>query len=369
MARKAPLTRSHKCLRPYPFTSTIRYMLMVIFGAGASYDSATRFPPGINDDARPPLAADLFSYRFDNIVVRHPVCQPLFPTLRRSKSVEQELERISAEVERYPSDLPRLLALRYYLQEIVMSAEDRWRPRHVGVNNYLDLLAIIERWQNDHNNEPALFVTFNYDTILDVAFESVFGRQLSDIGSYISHPTNTIIKVHGSTNWLRLVNGQVQGTTGHTSRSELELVVPRLADLEWTNSYVTTQQPPRLERGSAYVPAIAIPTVKKTNFECPDSHLEALKAALPEVTLLLVIGWRGMEEHFLSLCKGNMPNLVQMLIVSGSQKDAKETEENIMHTTGFPGIHTSYSDHGFTHFLLREDEPLANFLWSTRPPK
>jgi hypothetical protein len=45
-------------------------------------------------------------------------------------------------------------------------------------------------------------------------------------------------------------------------------------------------------------PAIAIPTLTKDNFVCPESHLAVLREAMTEVSHLLVIGWRAAEDHF-----------------------------------------------------------------------
>src|SRR4029077_6304145 len=95
-------------------------MLMVIFGAGASYDSAQAhrllYPGGGNQDFRvqrelsddggpwrPPLARDLFLNRhraFGDIVQNYPKLAHILPYLREpsnGKSVEQVLESLQEE--------------------------------------------------------------------------------------------------------------------------------------------------------------------------------------------------------------------------------------------------------------------------------
>ena len=37
----------------------------------------------------------------------------------------------------------------------------------------------------------------------------------------------------------------------------------------------------------------------KSDFECPEEHLDHLWKLLPEVTKVIVVGWRGSELHFL----------------------------------------------------------------------
>jgi hypothetical protein len=51
------------------------------------------------------------------------------------------------------------------------------------------------------------------------------------------------------------------------------------------------------------IPALAMPMLDKTSFECPPGHLEALKQALPAVQHVLIIGWRAAEPHVLDLLK------------------------------------------------------------------
>ena len=80
-------------------------MLMVIFGAGASYDSVSTYPPNVvghphggdvaNRFHRPPLANELFENRplFADIIERFQACEPIIPRLR---AVQGETERWKA---------------------------------------------------------------------------------------------------------------------------------------------------------------------------------------------------------------------------------------------------------------------------------
>ena len=95
--------------------SGIRYtplMLMVIFGAGASYDSSPDFPApsGIevirSEPWRPPLTSELFldaNNKFGDIVQKYPRLQGILPFLRsphKGRSVEQQLELYKASIRR-----------------------------------------------------------------------------------------------------------------------------------------------------------------------------------------------------------------------------------------------------------------------------
>ena len=48
-----------------------------------------------------------------------------------------------------------------------------------------------------------------------------------------------------------------------------------------------------------YLPAISIPVQTKSLFSCPQNWLSLLENLLLGVSNLLVVGWRGGEEHFL----------------------------------------------------------------------
>ena len=73
-------------------------MLMVIFGAGASYDSCSSFPPDqyprSSLDFRPPLAKELFLplRDFRGLSAVHDRFQPLLPYLEAQENIEEILE-------------------------------------------------------------------------------------------------------------------------------------------------------------------------------------------------------------------------------------------------------------------------------------
>ena len=91
-------------------------MLMVIFCAGASFDSCPTYPPGysgpviggdpLNKNYRPPLANELFENRpmFAEAIERFPQCQPIVPRLRslRGETLEAILEDLQAKSDLYP---------------------------------------------------------------------------------------------------------------------------------------------------------------------------------------------------------------------------------------------------------------------------
>lgn len=356
-------------------------MLMVILGAGASYDSdpASPPPPARQDPNkalwRPPLAAGLFDQRFSRIAGTFRACQPLYQPLREADNIEEELERMFAKIDTLPHYRRYLFQLRDYIQYVLHSVTYGWTSSTQRTTNYVTLFSAVRDWVVPQK-ERACFVTFNYDTLLDQAWEDTLGCSLQTMNSYV--PTDesssvsapfALIKLHGSINWWRLVRNVLPGP-----------IIDSVDNLLWTNEYevnsgyLASTEPPGLrapEPNTAYVPAISIPTATKTDssFECPPEHMAALKRALPDVTHLLTIGWRGREQHLLKLWKEVLPpdgsasfppGLKRMLIVAGKPEEAREVQETLRDDGAITCADVRHAGAGFSDFL--RSDMLRSFL-------
>src|SRR2546425_1105282 len=121
-------------------------MLMVIFGAGASYDSASALRPDrVSATWRPPLANQLFDLsRFGNLVSQFPKCHPLITYLQAPDSnVEEVLEKYQNESKGDPERIRQLAAVRYYLQTMLYTCMVGWQGETKGVTNYKTLMDLI----------------------------------------------------------------------------------------------------------------------------------------------------------------------------------------------------------------------------------
>jgi hypothetical protein len=169
-------------------------MLMVIFGAGASHDSAPDFPPPYPQGGaqqnfgpgpappnprefwRPPLATQLFldsNGQFGHIAQNYPKLLPILFHLRQpstGRSVEQELEAWQAEASEDPERKRQLFSVRYYLHDLLLKVTNEWLGKTSNLTNYVLLIDQIRH----HNTakEPVCLVTFNYDLLLDHALRS-----------------------------------------------------------------------------------------------------------------------------------------------------------------------------------------------------
>jgi SIR2-like protein len=333
-------------------SAILPHMLMVIFGAGASFDSSSTYtigtaPPGAsqtdrdNDYYRLPLAKDLFANRpsFIEAINAFPQCKTIVPRLRDpavtsgNASIETRLQEIEEEAKTYIRGQQELAAVRCYLQLAIARCESDWRSVTKAITNQLLLLREIQRTHK--GDDPVCLVTFNYDTLLEDALAEL-RLEIKEMKDYTRSPTLfKLFKLHGSVDWGRRVQGGLPGNVNAANpHSVLTYLVNRGLEDAVTNYFArcdpSTMRPPD-EPNTVLFPAIAIPVEKKQVFECPQDMLDDLKKLLPRVTKILVIGWRATEDNFLDLLKEHLQwgRGLNVYIVSANETEAQKTKAQI----------------------------------------
>jgi len=348
-------------------------MLLVVFGAGASYDSAPDFwPPSGSppEEDRLPLANGLFDLRpiFVEAADRFPDCKAVLPRLRaKGVSVEAELAKIREEGANWTPALQELAAVQYYLHVALWRCEGAWQNRHHGVTNYVALLREIRKWR-DASSEGVCFVTFNYDRMLEHAMQRVLKLEPRTLDVY-AHKDYTLIKLHGSVDWGREIEGIGDPRAFHTY--PIERLISDVANLKLSSRYRVVSTPPMWSEGDSLVfPALSIPLERKDEFNCPDEHVQRLEQLLPEVTRILTIGWRGAEHRFKSMLRHGLKDMPKLMIVSGSNEDALVTAKafglgkrgEVLGAEPFVNPHYVPINSGFTNLVLNERAQLEEFL-------
>ena len=343
---------------------------MVIFGAGASYDSSYTFlpgTPGSDMEARPPLADELFQQCtfFDQAVLRYPDCTPVVTRLRAhvSATLETEMERYRLQAEHEPQRAVELNAVRYYLRWVLWSCSGQWLARTTGVTNYVSLLGEIRVWKNAHATEEVRFVTFNYDTLLEHACQQSLQMDMRSVSSYVLQGVGyKVFKPHGSVNWVRTLSDNTRVEAGPNAERSIIALGPRVPLAPGFHLMADPSQP-QLE-GRYVFPALALPVNTKVDFECPPEHIAQLQSDIPLVTKLLVVGWRATEPHFLELWKQqarsrSVPGkMAKITIVAGRALYGEQVQEQLT-AAGVRGTFNLY-DGGFSQFVTGPE--LARFL-------
>jgi len=338
---------------------------MVVFGAGASYDSVPHRHPDsfTNLVHRPPLANELFADRprFTEAMNRFPACEPIIPLLRHRNegdSVEQVLERLQDQARGHSERVRQLAAIRFYLHFMLWDCKQQWDTEAKRITNYRTLLDLIELWRDKSESEDYIsidgyrsvcLVTFNYDTMLDDAFGASV-RPITTLQDYIASPTYKLIKVHGSVNWAREVEAPVIADIGARGPWQIaHELIDRASDLKLRSVYRLVSEWPigKSTDNRAIFPALAIPVQRKQDFECPKEHMDLLRASMPDVTKLLIIGWRGNEQHFVELLRNLRHPGVRGMIVAENQSVAAKIAVHLQHLR--PAWNTGVG--GFSHFI------------------
>jgi len=273
---------------------------------------------------------------------RFQACLPVIPRLQ-GEQIEAKLETLFGEADGDPQRYRQFAAIKYYLQYTLWECENRWSDQILkGVSNYTTLLDAIEHRRLKSESldgdtvlgsyTEVLLVTFNYDTLLEVGLKGRLGFEMLSIPHYIEDARPyKLIKVHGSTNWVRDVEGQIASAQDRRVWAVADELIERVSEVVISNSYRIL--PPGHpfgdnSRGLGF-PAIAIPVEDKRTFECPEEHLAALRAALPKIEKILIIGWRGFDRHFGAELRAKLRAGVRCLVVADTQKAAKEIADRL----------------------------------------
>ena len=321
-------------------------MLLVIVGAGASWDSVPGAEPG--DRYRPPLAKDLFAEKPDYVELLNdfPHAAPIVSRVRMAlgagASLESVLEEIRGESNANPVKRGQLLGVQFYLRALIAQSSDAWQTVHGGVTNYAALADVVEACRVRVDGS-VIYVTFNYDTLLESGLRPI-GIEFPDMESYLT-AKSSVVKVHGSVNWGQIVTAPESAfpefpTGGYIPPSLLCERIDQLVLGEYVVDDGDLFAKPLISGLSLgqerAIPAIAIPTQTKENFACPRKHIDALKSVLPSVRGVVAIGWRGAEEHFLKLLREGVPNQTQAFVVNESREACEATASKLQEAGSAP---------------------------------
>lgn len=345
---------------------------MVVLGAGASYDCfSVRHvnPPAPNDSM--PLTADLVApLHATHITKSMPETASAVVRLQSdlarrvrnaedqevAESLEEVLGRWQREAEDDHSDMSarQLVAIRWFIQRRIQDVQDNLIDR-LTASNYVELAERIERWR-ERRGERVAYVTFNYDTMLDIALETVLGRAFREDEDLTSGNT-VLLRPHGSIRWWHEydpgpdVEYEERGLGEPSYARKLSLQAAAslvLAPERWRRSFAPRQlNLPRF-------PALAVPMTDKLAFECPDRQIEALKRSVRSVDRLLLVGWRGQETHFRERLAGL--KLRALEVVTQHPGTAEALAESLMEDGTISSVGQVHSHSGgFTAYVESAD--------------
>ncbi len=334
-------------------------MLMVILGAGASFDSAAskRLPDAEYDTEtikyRPPLAKDLFSDRpaFSDSLKRYGRMRGIVTQLRSAapnKTIESVLQKLQSERDKNLERYNQLAAVRFYLRDMLRDCQESWLNLISRVTNYGTLVDAIQ--SEPKLPKPVCFVTFNYDTLLELAFSDA-GIRFNHVNDYTQRGDFKVFKVHGSIDWGRQVENIEPFQGVFQDLIAREKMIDEAPRMKLTQSFVKSGNNVDSSNRPLF-PAIAIPVESKSEFECPQDHVDCLVQLLPDTSKILVIGWRAMEMNFLELLGKFTRKPISAMAVCGPKDESVAALDRI-------GKHVQISDRlttdgGFTDCVVND---------------
>jgi len=305
-------------------------MLTVIFGAGASYDSDPFKPTPYEYDDRPPLARELFDQRFAKIAARYRRIAPITNDIRRrvadGENIETVLTSLEGAASTYPVIPSQLMAIRFYLRDLIDETTTKWAQHCSGATNYSEFVNRINAWSHD-SGHLVNYITFNYDFLLEEGLIDL-GQRFDDLEDYIKPPAigaPNVIRPHGCVRWRQVM----RSTTSFTASPSPDEIISKAIDLTPADDF-TIDQPSQLEldslgNRSITVPAIAIPVDNKQRYVCPERHVNTLREILRGTRTILVIGWRGTDPHFLEELQSLILPKTNLIVCNGTVEDSAET--------------------------------------------
>lgn len=167
------------------------------------------------------------------------------------------------------------------------------------------------------------------------------------MGDYVSDSKFTLVKLHGSIDWCHWI--PVDATKLVSDAAEDVIRTAPVEGEGWVINKAGSL--PRSEMRYRSVPALAIPTVSKQTFICPPEHANFLREFIPQVTKIVIIGWRAAEQNFLQmLVAGLKDHPVQVVAACGDIDSANQTLDRLKAV----GIEADYvaAPGGFSSFVV-----------------
>lgn len=281
-------------------------MLLVILGAGASA-GCVRI-----SGSTMPVTSDLFNPHLREVAAANaafPAAVPIAARVRRAQlaaakkkrtiDVEAELQMIADRGRGQPEIRDQLVAMRFWLRDRIRDSQHSVLAGQGGVTRYHDLVNDLGDWAAA-NQTRVIFVTFNYDTLLDAALTAYSPEMYERLNEQPIRVPKVdqywgLFRPHGSIEWNeRWTLDQLPGSGTKTAGYLRDLVD---GDPEFDLGELGQWRiGGRVE--TFHIPAIAVPLLTKSRFAWPRMHGEALEQLLPQVTHAVTIGWRGREQHF-----------------------------------------------------------------------
>lgn len=342
-------------------------MLLIIFGAGASFDHDIRVR---QTSSRIPLTNGLIDEGLGYVQVAKtnwpgavPIINHLNELKRKNTNFNLE-DALYSEFQRNKDAVKaQLISFKYYLHDIIRNSEYAVRQANQGNTNYTKLLQNLQRRGTDDKKGISL-VSFNYDTLIETACTQLYPTwEFIKFDDYIEgNDKLRLFKPHGSLSWNKIYQPQIHNPDTvsiikimqDTSRSGY------FSQGEQIVNYYYEHNSKVQGSNSVTEPIIALPYKEKTSFVFPPEHMRELLREINNITHILTIGWRGEEVHFQKEVLSAVPSENQLKVLN-INNGGNSISQNLTRVLGARIKYMANYGHGFSS-CLKEDYTLNEFL-------
>lgn len=329
--------------------------LAIILGAGASHSINSAVSKALdNVGYRPPLTGDLFEENgyFSPILNKYPRAQVLASSISRAlRSGTVGLEQLLKSYDdrlRNGEDSPitrQFLQIPLYLNDLLGEVSQLFTKQpdeyNILVNEAID------------KTDQVLFLTLNYDTLLEIPLAQSYDINFSQKNDYISNPKWLLAKLHGSINWYHQFDSF---TLSKNRDSYFSNLYQQALPLSISEDFIMMPIPghQQLFIGDMPIyPAITVPVAGKYEYSCPPEIIYEAVKFLASCKNILIIGTAGNDKDLLDLLKANVTKGTRSLIVGREEKSVREAAEKF--AQGVPQLSTNFShfnhNMGFSGFI------------------
>jgi len=343
--------------------------LTIILGAGASHSQNIDPEPLDRQEFRPPLTQGIFSRSrsFGAILHKYPLAETIASDINRRLKQNKPGEGLEQILRSYEERLSKgedsaitrqFLQVPLYLNELFGEVSQHFTHKPDEYNTLVNQVL-------DHT-ERILFLTLNYDTILEIPLSRIFAVDFSKPSHYISDSKWMLVKLHGSVNWYRGFNSYQMASNDESQY--FENLKNQKLPLSLSDNYMMVAIPGHQHKfigNSPTYPAITIPVDGKYETSCPPEILEKAKSFLKECENFLIIGTSGSDRDLLDLLKENAKG-GNTLIVGREEENTKRTNANFLNAVPqLGGVANRYfHKRGFSEFV--DSGELNDFLFRLR---
>lgn len=325
--------------------------LTIILGAGASHSINTDQKPLDRQGYRPPLTSDIFQGRgeYGPILNKYPLVQVIASEIEwrlGQEGLEQVLRTFEEQLAKGEATpvTRQFLQIPLYLNDLFGEVSTHFTTQpdeyNILVNHVLTKM------------DEALFLTLNYDTLLEKPLSVIFGIDFSDEAHYINKDW-TLAKLHGSTNWYRRFTSVPIEGAGDQEYLQMLRTQPIPLDLE--NKFTLVEIPGHqkifIDNIPVY-PAITVPVDGKYQINCPNSILEKTKNFLAGCSNYLIVGTSGQDQDLLDILK-NHARGGKVLIVGRDEESTNKTRKRFISSVPQFGNNNNiyFHERGFSEFI------------------